>query len=464
MSLSPSERFELEQQLQTSGLPSLTEIDAEFARRHLMDFVPWCSPGFVRPEHLAPFVSRLERAIRGEPQRVAVHAPPQHGKTDAALHGIAWALRQNPKLQGAYATYGDRLARKKSRRARNLAERIGVQLGAEALNDWETSAGGGLLATGVCGPLTGFSKVDLLIIDDPYKNRQEAESSARRQAIEEWWDDVADTRLWPNSSAIVFMTRWHPSDLAGYLIKQHGFEYVKLPALDEDDNALWETGSWPASRLKEKRQRSPYAFASRFQGEPRARGETVFDAATTFTELPKVYRAAFGVDLAYSAKTSSDWSVAVKMLKAQGKYYVTHVERRQERVARFKRRCRVLHRGEKAAPWLWYTSTTEQGTADLFQEGPRSVPLEPRIARADKLVRAQRYAEAWNAGEVLVPKNAPWLKQFLEEHQDFTGVGDESDDTIDAAVAAFDLLDEPVEEIPLEPPRAVPQGLYADGV
>lgn len=430
-----------------------------------MDFVPWCSPGYVRPQHLGPFIEKLELALRRVSQRVVVHAPPQHAKTDSLLHGYAWGLKQDPTLQLAYSTYGDRLARKKSRRCRTLAERIGVGLGdSTAVNDWTTTSGGGLLAMGVCGPFTGFSRVDVLAIDDPYKNRQEAESASRRQAIEEWWDDVAETRLWPNSSAIVFMTRWHPNDFAGYLIRNYGFEYVKLPALDENDNALWETGSWSAERLKEKRKRSPYTFASLFQGEPRARGDTIFDPPTTYTELPRVYRAGFGVDLAYSAKTASDWSVAVKMLKAQGKYYVVHVTRRQERVKRFKKRCRVLHRGEPGAPWLWYTSTTEQGVADLFTDGSRPVPLEARLAKADKLIRAQRYAEAWNAGDVMVPANAPWLEDFLQEHQDFTGVGDESDDCIDAAVAAFDVLDEPVEEIPKEPLRAQPQGLYADSV
>ena len=473
MSSSPSSgKSSLLQQLGTTRLPTLAEIQAEQLRRErvaasgtLLDFIPWCSPGFSRPLHLKPFVDKLELALKGVPQRVVVHAPPQHAKTDTLLHGFAWGLRMDPRLQLAYATYGDRLTRKKSRRCRFLTARAGVELGeSTAVNDWVTTAGGGLIATSVGGPLTGFSKLDVLAIDDPYKDRSEAESAARRQTIEEWWDDVADTRLWPHSSAIVFMTRWHPSDLAGYLIKHHDFEYVKLAALDEDNNALWEQGSWPKARLLAKKQRSPYAFASLFQGDPRARGDTVFDAPSTYSELPVVYRAAFGVDLAYSAKTASDWSVAVKMFKAQGKYYVVHVTRKQERVKRFKKRCRALHRTEPAAPWLWYTSTTEQGVADLFNDGPRGVPLEPRLAKADKLIRAQRYAEAWNAGEVLVPKSAPWLKDFLLEHEDFTGLGDESDDCIDATVAAFDLLDEGLEEIPLEPPRAVPQGLFADGV
>lgn len=428
----------------------------------VMDFIPLCTPKFKRPEHLAPYVERLQLALTGNPQRLVVHAPPQHTKTDTTLHGFAWALKRNPQIQLAYSTYGDRLARKKSRRTRSFAERCGVELETTNLNDWTTKAGGGLLATGVCGPLTGFSKIDVLVIDDPYKNRIEAESPVRRQAIEEWFDDVVDTRTWPTSSVLCFMTRWHPDDLAGYLIKNHGFQYICLPALLDDGTALWPDGSWPAPRLVDKQKRSPYTFASLFQGRPRPRGKSVFGAPTVYAELPKVYRAGFGVDLSYSAKTSSDWSSLVKMLYANGTWYVTEVMRKQVRPSVFKKLCRKRHRREPTARWLWYTSTTETGVADLFTDGPKSVPLEAIIAKGDKYVRALPFAEAWNAGLVQVPAKAPWLDDFLAEVASFTGVDDAEDDQIDAAAACFDLLNEDDGDIPERPRKATPQpgGLY----
>jgi predicted phage terminase large subunit-like protein len=427
------------------------------AQRKLLDFIPWLSPAYEAPVWLTPFLERVDLAIehlvdptKGKPQRCVVHAPPQHGKTDSILHAIARALKKKPELQLGYVTYGHTLARRKSRRARELSERAGVQLATTGLGDWQTVAGGGLLATAIRGAFTGFSKMGIIFIDDPYKNRIEAESPVVREANEDWLEDVADTRLWPTSSCFVFHTRWHPQDLAGYCIRQ-GWEYICLPALDKNDKALWEGGSWPAAKLKDKRKRRPYSFASIFQGAPRPRGATVFGPATVYSELPKVYTAGFGIDLSYSAKTSSDWSAVVKILHANGKYFVVDVRRRQVRAPVFRRLCRKLHRKELSAGWRWYTSTTEQGVADLFNSGPRPVPVVPILARGDKLTRAQSFAEAWNAGDVLVPKDAPWLEDFLDELEHFTGVGDEEDDQVDAAVAAFDEVAGGSAEVPERP-------------
>jgi predicted phage terminase large subunit-like protein len=76
-----------------------------------------------------------------------------------------------------------------------------------------------------------------------------------------------------------------------------------------------------------------------------------------------------------------------------------------------------------------------------------------QVAKADKFIRALRYAAAWNAGKVLLPTSAPWLEEFLSEHASFTGVRDKRDDLIDAAVAAFDLLDTGDVDIPTQPKR-----------
>lgn len=416
------------------------ELRESIADESVMDFVPWCTPKFKPPAHLSEYVDVLQRALLGEPQRVVVHAPPQHTKTDTTLHGFAWGLKRNPAMQLAYSTYGDRLARKKSRRTRNFVQRCGVELATLNLNDWTTTAGGGLLATGVCGPLTGFSKIDVLVIDDPYKNRMEAESPVRRQAIEEWFDDVVDTRTWPLSSVLCFMTRWHPDDLAGYLIKNHGFRYICLPALRDDGTALWPEGSWPAPRLLEKQQRSPYTFASLFQGRPRPRGATVFGPPTVFTEPFKVYRSGFGVDLSYSTKTSAHWSIAIEGRIVRDVVQIHNVLRRQVRAPDFRDQCHTLHLKAPSARWRWYASTTEIGTADLFRSGEKRVPLYGMLAKGDKLTRAQKVAEAWNAGLVQVPAAAPWLEDFLEVILAFTGVKDACDDDVDALAALYDEL------------------------
>lgn len=429
----------------SEALPRLTDIDAELARRHLLDFVPYQSKRYESPLHLSPLTDCIEAAVRGEPQFVVCHAPPRHAKTETVLHTPAWALQQNPELVFSYSTYADRLSRSKARKARMLAEASGLVLPLRNLNEWRNAEGGGMLAGGVGGPLTGHG-VNIAFVDDPVKNRIEAESGTYRERLWDWFNDVLLTRIEPGGSVFVFMTRWHPDDLSGRLIKD-GWRYICLPAIDAEGKPLWGK-RWTAEELAKKRRRvGEYTWASLYQGQPRPRGGTLFGDPSTFTDRPTNYRAAFGVDLSYSAKTSSDYSAVVKMMKSGGKVYVVHAMRKQVRAPKFKRLCRALHRAEKAAPWLWYTSTTEQGVAHLFQEGPRSVPLEPRLAKGDKFTRAQMYAAAWNRGDVLLPKNAPWLDEFLSEHATFTGHDGDTDDMVDAAVAAFDSLDEPIEDI-----------------
>lgn len=443
------------------ALPNLEAVDEELEHRSLVDFIPRLSPRYMAPRHLAPLLERFERAIDGEPQLICCSAPPRHAKTESVLHVPAFGLRRKPELRFSYSTYADRLSRSKSRKARALVEAAGIRLDSTNLNEWRTPEGGGLLAGGVGGPLTGHG-VDILIVDDPVKNRVEAESKVYRDRLLDWWRDVASTRIEPGGSAFIFMTRWHTDDLIGVLVDE-GFTYINLPALSSGNEALWPE-RWPVDALtKRKKLVGPYTWASLFQGSPRPRGGNVFNDVWTYAELPIVYTTAFGLDLAYSAKTKGDWSVAVLMARAGDVFYVLDVRRKQVRAPIFKRICRKLHVQNRSAPWRWYAPGPEMGVADLFNEGDRPVPVQALTPKGDKFVRAIDYAAAWNDKRVLLPKAAPWLDDFVKEHAAFTGQNDDNDDCVDAAVAAFDELNDGTAdvEVPEKPRRATPRGLAA---
>lgn len=428
----------MESLAELEALPSLEAVEAELQERSLLDFIPRISPRYMRPVHLAPLLERFERAIDGESQFICCSAPPRHAKTESVLHVPAYGLRRKPELRFSYSTYADRLSRSKSRKARALAEAAGVRLESKSLNEWRTAEGGGLLAGGVGGPLTGHG-VDILLVDDPIKNRVDAESKTRRETLLDWWRDVASTRIEPGGSAFVFMTRWTEDDLIGVLVEE-GFTYINLPALSDEGLPLWPQ-RWPADALeKRKKLVGAYTWASLYQGNPRPRGGAVFNDVRTYREAPVAFSSAFGLDLAYSAKTKSDWSVAVEMAKSGDKFYVLDVHRKQVRAPVFKKLCRKLHRRNRNAPWRWYAPGPEQGVADLFRDGERPVPIRAIAPKGDKFVRAIDYAAAWNDGRVLLPKAAPWLDVFVKEHAAFTGQDDDHDDCVDAAVAAFDEL------------------------
>jgi len=422
--------------LEVAGLPSVEELEAELRMRRLVDFVPAVSPQYMAPHHLAPLLERFEAAVDGRPQRVCCSAPPRHGKTEAVLHVPAFALRRRPELTFSYSTYADRLSRSKSRKARLLAQQAGVELASTSLNEWRTPQGGGLLAGGVGGPLTGHG-VNILLVDDPIKSRLEAESQTYRERLVDWWRDVAATRIEPGGSAFVFMTRWHPDDLVGVLVSE-GFEYINLPAISEDGAALWPE-RWPVEALERRRDEvGDYTWASLYQGTPRTRGGRVFGDACTYDAPPTVYRAAVGLDVAYSARTASDYTVAVRMLRQGDRYFVADVMRWQLQPTQAAPRLAAWAKARPGEVWRWYASGTETGTAQFLRQ---SVPMLQAVTPSgDKFVRAIGYAAAWNQGRVLLPQSAPWLDVFVAEHAGFTGINDAHDDIIDACVAAFDVL------------------------
>ena len=432
--------------------PSLEQLDRELARRSLLEFVTWRNPRYRQPTHLAPLVRTLHRIRDGESVRQVFAAPPRHAKTETVINGIAWLFENDPEKQLAYVTYSANLSEEKSRKARQLALEAGVDMtGAKAAAEsWYTAAGGYLQAVGVMGPLTGKG-VNVLIVDDPFKNRMEAESSAYRDRVWDWFRDVGETRVEPGGSVLVFATRWHPDDLSGRLIRELGWEFVNMPAVDERGRALWPE-RWPLEELRKKEATvGAYTWASLYQGAPRPRGGAVFGdvhhPGPKDTEGP--YQEAIGVDLAYSKKTTSDFSVAVVLRRYQtGKAVVAEVLRKQVPAPQFKLHLRELRRRHPLARMRFYCSGIEQGSADFFKQAPDPVPLEVSVTQKDKFQRAQPAAAAWNRGDLLVPadvagETAEALSDFVSVVCGFTGVDDSHDDDVDALSAAWDLLDNP---------------------
>lgn len=268
------------------------------AQTSLADFVPRISPSFAPPLHLVPLLDAFDRAER-EPIRVCLSVPPRHSKTETVLHGIARLLARHPDWTIGYVSYAADIARSKSRQIRDYAAAAGVELrqDSKALHEWRTPQGGGVLATGIGGPLTGHG-LRLLVVDDPHKNRQEADSPAIQQRIHQWFTSTALTRVEPGGSAIVVHTRWHRGDLIGRLSADEEVEWqiVSLPAIDSHGDALWPE-RWPlAELLKRRAEILDYDWDSLFQQSPKPRKGLVYpewDRAINVVphaELERIYR------------------------------------------------------------------------------------------------------------------------------------------------------------------------------
>lgn len=420
----------------------------ELLTEGLLEFIPRVSPQLSAPTHLQPLVDLFERC-ETEQVRETVSTPPQFGKTKTALHALVQMIRRDPSKRHAYISYAADRSEAMSREAMDIVRNDGVKVSG-SLKIWRTGKGGGVVWTGVGGPLTGFGVNGCMIVDDPTKNRAEAESSLYRERTDQWFRDVALTRLHPGASCIVIATRWHVDDLPGRLSKR-GWASLNLPAINQSGESLWPEKrplEWLASVRAEVGE---YTWASLYQGEPRPRGGALFGDAHLYNNIPQAigFRTSIGVDLAYSKKTHADYSVAVVLQKIQPDpsvlpvFYVLDVRRQQVKAPEFKQTLRAVRATHPGAPMRWYAAGAENGVGDFIKvrDGELDgIPIEVLPAKGDKFQRAQPVAAAWNAGRILVPEKAPWVPAFLSELASFTGVNDAHDDQVDALGTAYDLL------------------------
>lgn len=417
------------------------------------------SPHLLRANHFASYATRLETGVGGG-HRVVFAAPPQHGKTQVTLHGLAWLILRYPTKRHAYITYSQKRARSVARTVKRILVAAGVAVSGTL--DMMTLPGGGqCLFTSIDGGITGEPVDGVAIIDDPSKNRREADSPTRREIILDAYREAIETRVHPGASIFVLATRWHPQDLSGTLIHE-GWEYINLPAIAENDNdpngrAVGEAlfpQMWPIEALEKKRASVlDFTWSALYQGRPRPKGGKIFREATYYTELPKVFRGAFGLDFAYTEKTSADWSICVEMWRENRPgdaplYYIKWVDQEQVEAPSFADTLHKRHQKRTGFPMLWRASGIEKGAAS-FMIKDRKLPIKVEQPPGDKLVSATAVAAAWNQGRVLVPdpevfpESQKWLDTFLDVVQNFTGSGKEVDDHVDGLGNAFTALDTP---------------------
>lgn len=222
---------------------------AKERRAESIQFPDWLKEEFPRWvwdwPHLRYLQSALSRVTTGECKRLMIQMPPRHGKSEmTTIRYPVWRLMRNPEMRIIIGCYNAERAESFSRRARQYARQSQINLKSErkSVTEWETASDGGVRAAGFGSGVTGYG-ADLLILDDPIKNREEAESQTFRKRIWNSYKDDFYTRLEPNGAIILIMTRWHNDDLAGKLLDEmdKGGEYwekITLPALAEVNDPL----------------------------------------------------------------------------------------------------------------------------------------------------------------------------------------------------------------------------------
>ncbi|MBX3243770.1 MAG: phage terminase large subunit [Acidobacteria bacterium] len=410
--------------------------------------------------HQLLIYAHLERVTRGETKRLMIFMPPRHSKSETVtVRYTTWRMIREPQMHVILGSYNQRLANRFSRKIRRIAEAaMPLAKDRKAVDEWETTAGGGLCAVGVGSGVTGYG-AQLIVIDDPVKNRSEAESRAYRESTWDWFNDDIYTRLEPRAAMILIQTRWHEDDLAGRLLKEMAdggeeWEILSLSALAEEDNDRLGRNKGEAlcperydrdTLLNIKRKLGSYAFSALYQQRPVPRDGGLFKRkwfGRIVDAAPKGLRWCRAYDLAVSTKTTADFTASFRCaLDANGDLYIADGFR--GRLA-YPEQYRYVT--ERMAAEEWTSHGIEEalhGLAllqDLKRERSLSrYPLKGIKADTDKVTRALAWASRAEAGQVVLVRGA-WIDEFLEEVCRFPD--GRHDDQVDAVSLAVRMLSE----------------------
>jgi predicted phage terminase large subunit-like protein len=264
-----------------------TELRKRQSRTSLLAFTEFLNPAYQRAEHHRLIADKLEAVERGEIDRLMIFMPPRHGKSElASKHFPAWCLGRDAKRQIIAASYNSDLAADFGRSVRNIVAEpefaqvfpdVSLAADSHAANRMNTNAGGAYVAAGVGTAVTGRG-AHIALIDDPFKDREEADSERRRELVWDWYRSTLYTRLMPGGAIVLIQTRWHEDDLAGRLLAKNAAEWdvLELPAINAAGEALWSDW-YPVDVLERIRETvGPREWSALFQQRPQPDEGTFF--------------------------------------------------------------------------------------------------------------------------------------------------------------------------------------------
>ncbi len=284
---------------------------------------------FKLAPHFVKIAEALMRVYNLETTRLIINIPPRYGKTELAIKiFVAWCLAKQNNSKFIHLSYSDSLALDNSSQTKEYIQSEayqkfwGMELkkDAQSKGKWFNEFGGGMYATASGGAITGFgaggTNEDIfegaIIIDDPLKP-DDAFSEVKRKAVNERYNNTIRSRVNNrNVPIIVIMQRLHEDDLSGYLLdggSGEEWEHLCLPALDENNNPLWED-KHTFNELEQIRQADKYTFAGQYMqtpapdegGEWKKDWFNIVDKAM----LPPSIKWNMVIDGAYTKNTSND--------------------------------------------------------------------------------------------------------------------------------------------------------------
>ena len=440
-------------------------IGAEKARRHLLDFCIFTLPGYEIAPHLELLAEKLEAVERGDIKRLMIFMPPRHGKSEmASIRFPAWVLGRDPNKRLIHTSYDATLSNNFSRQTRNLLEErltrlvfsITTAQDSRARGKWDVAGyKGGMISAGVGGAVTGHG-ADILIIDDPVKNKEEAESEVYREKTYAWYQNVARTRLEPDGAIILIMTRWHQKDLAGKILAEHnGWEVIDLPAIAEEGDTLKRAvgvALWPDRYSREELDLIRLDVGSRtwyalYQQKPRDPEGAIIkrEWIRWYNALPPGCTRGAGIDTATSMKTTADNMALVDVARdKEGFINVDDCFCDKLSVRAFSEMVCMRHSDRRYNRIKIEENAAGDAVRQRILEESRNrkgdVPITGFKTSTDKIVRVMNFQALIENGTIRFNKNNAKVRALVEHLCNFDGKGSAIDDDVDALGFAIESI------------------------
>lgn len=398
----------------------------------------------------------LDQITAGQLTRLMLFIPPRHGKSEmVTIRYPVYRLERNPETRVIVGAYNQTLAEKFSRKARKIAtSRVSISNERKAAEEWETLAGGGLRATGVGGGVTGMG-ADLLIIDDPVKNRREANSKAYRDTVYDWYTDDLYTRLEPGGAIILIMTRWHEDDLAGRILRsEEGRQWtvISLPAEAEANDPIGRAPGealnperYPVDELQKIKGVLKRSYFALYQQRPQEQEGDFFKRS--WFDIDPAVAGQFQALVRYWDKASTagdgDYTVGLLMGRQAEHYTILDVQRGQWSTGERDKKIRATAESDAKRYGRVLTVFEQEPGSSGVDVGRAMVkllsgyPVALDRVTGDKASRAEAFASQAEYGFVHLVR-APWNEDYIDELTSFPNGA--NDDQVDTSSGAFNRL------------------------
>jgi predicted phage terminase large subunit-like protein len=375
----------------------------------------------------------------------------------------SYFLGLNPDKRVIELSYGDELAQRFGKLNRDKLSEFGPAVFGTSLSSVQATktnwgiAGtdGGMISSGIGGTVTGYG-ADLLIVDDPIKNRQEAESTTFRERLWDEYQSTVATRLHAGGTIVIILTRWHEDDLAARLLnpefgKPEDWKVISLPAICESENdilgrnigqALWVNGGYDEEWADQKKESvGSYAWSSLYQQHPTPSSGGIFKRGwwQRWKEQPgDLIDYIQSWDFTFKDKNTSDYVVGQVWARSRknpaNRYLLDQVRGRWSFTESVSAMEDLTAKWKQTTRKLIEDKANGSAVIDVLKKKIHGIiPVEPM---GGKVVRAHAVTANVEAGNVYIPDAsiAPWANDFIEELSSFPSGA--HDDQVDAMTQA----------------------------